>query len=294
MFKKALSLILFLFCALYFISAQVNEFQCSRIDSLFLKCDHTINRVALWRSFKMVRSSIKKVTAWPIWKEGWSFSLIPFFMRVRFRSSLSPVAHFYCQRGVSWIWARAVQKYLPDFPEYTHPITVQHLIYHTSGIKDYFELMETAGINYLNQIERDEVYALIKSQDSLNFNPGDQYSYSNSGYLMLGMIIEKVSGMPFSRFVEQEIFKPLGMVHSMFLDNVNTMVPNRAWGYHINVDDQVENMIMRFDLVGSGGLYTTVEDLFLWDQNFYHSKIGSNRFIEKLLTTGKLNNQTRY
>jgi CubicO group peptidase (beta-lactamase class C family) len=113
---------------------------------------------------------------------------------------------------------------------------------------------------------------------------------------MLGMIIEKVAGMPFARFVDQEIFKPLGMKHSIFLDNVNTIIPNRAWGYHINIDDQVENMIMRFDLVGSGGLYTTVEDLFLWDQNFYQSKIGSNRFIEKLLTTGKLNNgqDTKY
>lgn len=189
-----------------------------------------------------------------------------------------------------------VQQYLADFPTYGEEITVQHLIYHISGIKDYFEIFESAGINYLNQISREEVYRLIKSQDTLDFKPGDQYSYSNSGYLMLAMIIEKVSGMSFSEFVRKEIFQPLGMVHSLFLDDAAKLIPNRAWGYHINLNDEVENMIMRFDLVGSGGLYTTVEDLYLWDQNFFHPKIGSSSFGDRLLTTGKLNDgtDTRY
>ncbi|MCB0688743.1 MAG: beta-lactamase family protein [Saprospiraceae bacterium] len=183
-----------------------------------------------------------------------------------------------------------VQQYLPDFPTYNEPITVRHLIHHISGIKDYFKLFEKEGINYLNQISREETYDLIKRQDALNFNPGDQYSYSNSGYLMLAMIIEKVSGISFAQFVDQEIFQPLGMKHSMFLDNASRMIPNRAWGYHCTTDGEVENMLMRFDLVGSGGLYTTVEDLYLWDQNFYNSKIGGKDFIAQLLTVGKLNN----
>jgi CubicO group peptidase (beta-lactamase class C family) len=296
MSKKALSLIFLHFFYLHFISAQVNEFQRLSIDSLFLKCDH-INKPGC--ALAIIQDG--EIT----YKKGYGMADLERDVVIRpntvfYAGSISKQFVASCalllsERGELDL-SESVQKYLPDFPEYGLPITVRHLIYHTSGIKDYFDLMEIAGINYLNQIERDRIYALIKSQDSLNFNPGDQYSYSNSGYLMLGMIIEKVAGMPFARFVDQEIFKPLGMKHSIFLDNVNTIIPNRAWGYHINIDDQVENMIMRFDLVGSGGLYTTVEDLFLWDQNFYQSKIGSNRFIEKLLTTGKLNNgqDTKY
>lgn len=189
-----------------------------------------------------------------------------------------------------------VQAYLTDFPEYEKPVTVQHLIYHTSGIKDYFEILEAHGLNYLNQIRSDKVYDLIRKETQLDFLPGDKYSYSNSGYLMLAMIIEKVSGISFSKFVDQEIFEPLGMEHSLFLDDASKLIPNRAWGYSQNVEGEVVNMLMRFDLVGSGGLYTTVEDLFLWDQNFYETKIGSPAFLDKMLTTGRLNDgsDTKY
>jgi CubicO group peptidase (beta-lactamase class C family) len=188
--------------------------------------------------------------------------------------------------------SQPVQSYLIDFPEYKNPITIRHLIHHTSGIKDYFELLEKSGKNYLNQISTTEVYTLIKNQTELNFLPGERYAYSNSGYLMLAMIIEKVTGVPFAQYVKENIFEPLEMHHSMFLDNVNRLVPNRAWGYYKNIHGQIENRIMRFDLVGSGGLYTTVEDLARWDANFYESRIGSDAFIKKMLTSGRLNDGT--
>jgi len=110
------------------------------------------------------------------------------------------------------------------------------------------------------------------------------------------MIIEKLSGSSLSSFVEKEIFDVLNMQHSLFLDDNRKIISNRAWGYHQNVEGEIENMIMRFDLVGSGGLYTTVGDLFLWDQNLYDSKIGSEDFLQELLTTGTLNDgrDTRY
>ncbi len=189
-----------------------------------------------------------------------------------------------------------VQTYLPQFRRYSHPITIQHLIYHTSGIRDYFEILEENGLNYLNQIRPERVFSLINEQPNLDFTPGEEYSYSNSGYLLLAMIIEKVSGQSLPRFVDQEIFEPLEMEHSLFLDDVSTLVQNRAFGYQIDIDGNVKNMLMRFDLVGSGGLYTTVQDLAKWDRNFYHPKMGSPNFISKLLTTGELLNgqDTRY
>lgn len=277
-------------------NAQISEIQQLKIDSLFIKYDHTHMpgcALAIVKNGEI------------IYKKGYGMADLErgivnrphtvFYAGSISKQFVAGCALLLSERGLLDLNA-PVHKYLDDFPDYGHTITVQHLIYHTSGIKDYFELFEKSGIDYLNQISRNKVYNLIKSQDSLNFNPGDQYSYSNSGYLMLSMIIEQVAGMPLSSFVDQEIFKPLGMMHSLFLDNVNRLIPNRALGYHKNLDDQIENMIMRFDLVGSGGLYTTVEDLYLWDQNFYHSKIGSPQFIDHLLTSGTLNNgqDTRY
>ncbi len=182
-----------------------------------------------------------------------------------------------------------VHDYLPDLPQYSQPISVQNLIYHTSGIRDYFSLLEEAGLNYLNEVPRKVVYDLIRSEKDLEFNPGQKYQYSNSGYLLLAMIIEQIANTSLATFVEKEIFDVLGMQHSVFLDDNRKIVLNRAWGYHKNIDGEIENMIMRFDLVGSGGLYTTVGDLYLWDQNLYESKFGSPGFLNRLLTTGRLN-----
>lgn len=188
-----------------------------------------------------------------------------------------------------------IQTYLPTFPTYQSAITVHHLIHHTSGIKDYFRIFEEEEVDYLNRISIKTVYGLLKKQP-LNFFPGDDYQYSNSGYLLLAMIIEQVSGTTLPVFIKARIFDPLGMTRSQFIDNTNALVPDRALGYHQNIFDQIENRLMRFDLVGSGGLYTSVEDLYLWDQNFVNSKIGSDHYIDRLLKPGMLNNgkETRY
>ncbi len=184
----------------------------------------------------------------------------------------------------------SIQSYFPDFPEYGESITVRHLLHHTSGLKDYFEIFEAHNIDYLNQISTEEVYNLIRAESKLIFAPGEKYQYSNSGYLLLGMLVQRVSGQRLAEFAEEHIFKPLGMWDSRFLDNASILIPNRAFGYRINLEDEVENMFMRFDLVGSGGLYTTVEDLHRWDQNFYHRTVGTEDFFATLLKPGQLNN----
>ncbi len=182
-----------------------------------------------------------------------------------------------------------IGQFFSDFPSYGRDITILQMIYHISGIKDYFDILEDRGYDYLNRVPVDRVYQLITEEDSLLFQPGEKYSYSNSGYLLLAMIIEQVSGTPLSVFAQEHIFHPLDMKHSMFLDDNRKLVPNRAWGYRKNHLGQIENMIMRFDLVGSGGLYTTVGDLAKWSANFDDPRIGSLNFLSRLLTSGQLN-----
>ena len=187
-----------------------------------------------------------------------------------------------------------IQKYFPDFPEYGSPLTIRHFIHHTSGVRDYLTLMFLKGRNYLDEISVEEVYELIKRQAELNFTPGDQYLYSNSCYFMLALIVEQVSGESIRNFAKKNIFDPLGMMHSQFYDDNTDLIKNRVFSYEVNEEKEMgfNNLINRFELVGSGGVYSTIEDLYLWDQNFYHNKLGKGgqAIITKMHQEGILNN----
>jgi CubicO group peptidase (beta-lactamase class C family) len=186
-----------------------------------------------------------------------------------------------------------VQKYLPDFPEYGTPITIRHFIHHTSGVRDFLTLMDLKGINYLDQIRKEEAYDIIKRQKSLNFVPGEKYSYSNSCYFMLGMIVEKASGEPLSKYARENIFDPLGMKSTVYYDDNTGLIKNRVFSYSKKTDGEgFNNLIMRWDLIGGGGVYSNLADLFLWDQNFYNNKLGrgGQNIINKMQEDGILNN----
>lgn len=186
-----------------------------------------------------------------------------------------------------------IQKYLPDFPLYGSPHTIRHFIHHTSGVKDYFEIWEAEGRSYLDNSDMDEVYELIKSQEELNFMPGEQYRYSNSCYVILAMIIEKAAGQSLKQFAQENIFDPLGMDKTFFYDDNRDLIINRVFSYEKKDGKEgFNNMISRFDLVGSGGVYSCIEDLYLWDQNFYNNKLGkgSQELIQKMHMEGLLNN----
>jgi len=185
-----------------------------------------------------------------------------------------------------------LRKYLPELPDYGAPITIRHAVHHLSGLRDYLTLWEIGGRDYLDRLNKQAILEMIFRQRELNFTPGTEYSYSNSGYILLAEIVERVSGQSLRQFAKQHIFEPLGMSSSFFNDNTYGLIPNRAFGYRRGSGGGFENLLMRFDLVGSGGLYTTVEDLAKWDRNFYNNRLGkqSPRLLEKLLTEGKFNN----
>jgi CubicO group peptidase (beta-lactamase class C family) len=186
-----------------------------------------------------------------------------------------------------------VQTYLPDFPEYDAPLTIRHFIHHTSGIRHYRNLMHLKGRGVLDNIEAEKVYALIKHQKALNFLPGEKFSWSNSAYFLLAKIIEKVSGQSLKKFSKEHIFGPLGMNSTLFYDDNTDLIKNRAFSYNKKINgDGFDNLIMRFDLVGAGGVYSTIEDLFLWDQNFYNNILGNGgqKIITNMHKEGLLNN----
>ena len=181
-----------------------------------------------------------------------------------------------------------IRKYLPEIPDYGTPITIRHLIHHTSGLRDYLTLEDIAGVPFGNFHEQD-VLELIARQKELNFAPGEEYLYSNSGYFLLGVIVERSSGRTLRKFAEESIFQPLGMKNSHFHDDYQSLIKNRASGYFPAGGGRFRNFISTFDCIGSGGLFTSVEDLFLWDQNFSHKRVGGEEVIDIMYTRGTLN-----
>ncbi len=184
-----------------------------------------------------------------------------------------------------------VRKYIPEFPDYGYKLTIRHFIHHTSGVRDYLTLWELAGNTYLDHVPKDAIIDMICRQKELNFEPGSQYLYSNSCYFMLSLIVERITGQSMNEFAQENIFQPLGMGNTRFHDDNTNLIPNRAFSYYSNDNNDWKNMILRFDLVGSGGIYSTVEDLYEWDQNFYNNRLGLKRqaLVDTMKTDGKLN-----
>jgi len=180
-----------------------------------------------------------------------------------------------------------IRKYLPELPDYGKPITVRHLVHHTSGIRDYLTLARLSGKTDNDFYSTEDTVAMIARQKGLNFVPGDEYLYSNSGYFLLGVIVSRVSGKSLNDFAQEHIFKSLGMNNTHYHDDYTKIVKNRADGHRwTRAGFKILNTTLNH--VGDGGVFTTVEDLYLWDQAFYHHKLGKD-LMDLLHRTGKLN-----
>ena len=168
----------------------------------------------------------------------------------------------------------------PDFPEYGKDITIRHILQHTSGLVAYEDLIpDTATVQVLDA----DVLQMMKEQDSTYFEPGSTYRYSNTGYAVLAMIVEKLSGLTFPKFLEQNIFRPLDMKNSVAFVNGVNQVPHRAFGYTVHADDSVEftDQSITSAVLGDGGIYSSLDDLFKWDQALYTDKLVSKETLQQ-------------
>jgi CubicO group peptidase (beta-lactamase class C family) len=185
-----------------------------------------------------------------------------------------------------------VRKYIPDLPDFGERITIRHLVHHTSGLRDQWSLLGLAGWRYsLDLITDDDVMSVMTRQKDLNFKPGEKYVYCNTGYTLMGLIVKRVSGMSLREFTTKNIFEPLGMTHTHFRDDHAEIVKHNALGYAQEDKNKPFRLsVTNFDTVGATSLHTTVEDLQLWDENFYHPRLGGPALLQQMLERGKLNN----
>lgn len=183
-----------------------------------------------------------------------------------------------------------VRTYVPELPDYGHTITLRHLLTHTSGLRDWGSV---AGISGWGRSQRTHDHAdvvdILSRQSALNFEPGHEYSYSNSGYNLLAVVVTRVSGMPFARFSKERIFEPLGMHDTQWRDDYTRIVPGRSAAYARSGDDgfRIDRPIE--NVHGNGGLLTTVGDLLTWNRSLDEASLAGPDFVRMMETQGRLN-----
>jgi CubicO group peptidase (beta-lactamase class C family) len=182
----------------------------------------------------------------------------------------------------------SIRKYLPELPAYADAIRIRHLVHHTSGLRDYNTLLAIAGRRDEDAWDNRAVLRITARQKALNFEPGAEYLYSNTGYTLLATIVERATGTPFADYAAQQIFRPLGMTSSHFHTDARRLVKHRALGYGGRTGAWMLDTPIN-ERAGAGGLYTTIPDLQKWDENFYTGKVGGADLITQVQTRGTLN-----
>lgn len=173
-----------------------------------------------------------------------------------------------------------LSKYFPEFPDYADGVTVRHLMNHTSGVPDHYGLGA-----YKVDLKNSDVLELLIKQEQLEFTPGERFNYSNGGYILLSLIVEKASGMPFHKFMKKNIFEQLKMKNTLVYDESKPKVNNRAKGHNASGGSDDYEILT----TGAGGMYSNIDDLHLWDQALYTEKLISKAALEEAFTPATLN-----
>ena len=207
-----------------------------------------------------------------------------------------------------------IRTYLPEVPDLGHRITIRHLIHHTSGLRDQWQLLSLSGWRADDPKSGDDILWLVSRQRALNFPPGAEHLYSNTGYTLLGTIVSRVSGRTLREFADERIFQPLGMTQTHFHDDHTMIVPGRTSAYAARggrggrggrrgggagggaggrdsgprTIDDFRISIPVFDNAGATSLFTTVRDLARWDANFLQPVVGGARVLAQMAERGTL------
>lgn len=174
-----------------------------------------------------------------------------------------------------------IRQYLPELKDYRQKITINALLGHFSGLGDFEDHLDTLRNSSLSGfmigseqfVSNAEYYAVIKDFPLVH-QPNTSMEYSNHGYIILAQLVERVSGMTIREFTDKRIFSPLGMNDTFFSDSVEEIIPNRATGYRSSETGEPLNHLAALHTIGDGGLFTTVDDMLIWDNHFYNPKLG--------------------
>ena len=240
----------------------------------------------------------------PIYEQGYGMANLEYGIPITPRSifHVASVSKHFTAMAVELLvnegkvsWDDDIRTYVPEVPDFGPTITLRHLVHHVSGIRDQWNLLRASGWRWeADVVTQRDVLDISSRQTALNFPTGSRYLYSNTGFTLLAVVVERVSGQTLREFTTERIFEPLGMTDTHFHDDHNMIVRNRAWAYAPDDDGEfgLRNSIPDFDVVGATSLFTTVHDLAAWDRNFDTGRVGGRSALERLherfvLTSGE-------
>ncbi|MGE5198451.1 MAG: serine hydrolase domain-containing protein, partial [Rhodospirillaceae bacterium] len=183
-----------------------------------------------------------------------------------------------------------VRKYVPELPDFGTPILIRHFLTHTSGLRSQWPMLTLAGRPPGLAVHTvPEILELVSHYTELNFKPGDEYLYNNTAFTLLSVIVERVSGKSFNQFCQERLFGPLGMTRTQWREDFTAVVPNRATAYRLMPGGGFRTLMPFTNVIGNGGLLTTVGDLLIWNENLDRPRVGGQDLVARLQTRGRLN-----
>jgi CubicO group peptidase (beta-lactamase class C family) len=183
-----------------------------------------------------------------------------------------------------------VRKHIPELPDFGPPITLRHMLHHTSGMRSLHTMLSLAGWRSGDARTNQDLYRFMLNQKDLNFVPGDEYMYCNTGYILMAEIIERISDEKFATWMKKQVFEPLGMYSTYVEDKYNRIVPNNATSYSGTKEGGFEREVEFWGYTGSGNIHSTTHDLLKWYRNYYQPTKGWEQAFSKMLTVDSLNN----
>lgn len=281
-------LLLIFFLSAYQLLAQTNENAASDIDSLFSKYNSQTAGVSV--------AIVKDGEV--VFKKGYGMANLEYDIPISSQTifhvasvskQFTTFAIYLLEKEGKIKFTDDVRKYIPELPIYAKPITIDHLCSHTSGLKDQWALLTLAGWRMDDVITTEQILKLVSKQTELNFVPGTQFKYSNTGFTLLAEIVRRVSGKTFAEFTGEKIFEPLKMHNTQFYDDCNRIVKNRAYSYGTE-NGYYEKRNLNYSTVGATSLFTTAEDLSKWALNFEKPIVGDTELLNRFNEISKLDN----
>jgi CubicO group peptidase (beta-lactamase class C family) len=282
-------LLLTLFFINYAIQAQLSKNQYQQIDSLFQEWNspnHPGGAIGIMKDGKTVFSKAYGLASLEY--------LVPNNNGTIF--NLASVSKQFTAMGIVLLDLQGklsvnddIRKHLPELPDFGHTITISHMLHHTSGLRSLHALLGLAGWRGDDSRSNADIDRFMLSQKELNFVPGDEYLYCNTGFMLCVNIIEKISGQPFTEWMEENVFQPLDMQHTYAEDNYSRIVPDNATSYYGNQEHGFERAVEYWAYVGSGNMHSTTADLLKWLDQFSNPKEGWSDAFHKLQTMDNFN-----
>ncbi len=272
------------------ISAQLSKEEIQKIDSLFISWNqpnHPGGSVGIMKEGKIIFSRAYGLASLEY--------LVPNTPDTRF--NIASVSKQFTSMGIVLLQFQGklslnddVRNHLPDLPDFETPITIRHLIHHTSGMRSLHALLGMAGWRGDDSRTNEDLFRFMKNQKDLNFKPGEEYLYCNTGYMLMADIIEKITEEKFASWMHDNVFEPLGMINTYVEDDYSRVVPVNATSYRGSARQGFSRSVEFWGYVGSGNIHSTTNDLLVWMTNFYHPQTGWEDAFQMMQTQGILNN----